>query len=152
MKLDVEVIGEEKVLANIKEMRARARDARPATRRVKDILITANRKQFETQGSYSGDPWAPLAPSTLERKTREGIDLRPLHGKTGALETSLTGGRGKRTSATKSGARAGSKVWYGVFARSGTKSGEPARKLVGLSHADQTKIGRVVLDYVAHGR
>jgi phage gpG-like protein len=152
VKLDIETIGEEKVLNSIAEIRARAKDARPATRKVKEILIAANRKQFESQGSYSGDSWAPLAASTLERKSREGIDPRPLHGKTGALGASLTGGRGKRSAATKQGARAGSKVWYGVFARSGTKSGEPARKLVGLSHADQVKIGQVVVSYVAHGR
>jgi hypothetical protein len=151
MKLDVDVIGEEKILANISEMRKRAKDARPATRKVKDLMIAANRKQFATQGGYSGDPWKPLAQSTIERKSREGIDLRPMHGKTGALEASLTGGRGKKTGATKSGARAGSKVWYSVFAR-GTKSGEPARKLVGLSHADQIKAVSIVGAYVVHGR
>jgi phage gpG-like protein len=152
VKLEIETIGDEKVQSSIREIRARAKDARPATRKVKEILIAANRKQFESQGAYSGDSWAPLAPATLERKSREGIDPRPMHGKTGALAASLTGGRGKRTSATKSGARAGSKVWYGVFANSGTKRGEPVRKLVGLSHADQVKIGKIVISYVAHGK
>jgi len=151
VKLDVDVIGEERVLANLKEMRARARDARPATRKVKELMIEANRKQFSTQGGYSGDPWPPLAKATLERKSREGIDLRPMHGKTGALAASLGGGRGKKTSATKSGARAGTKVWYGVFAR-GTKGGEPTRKLVAFTHADQLKTVRIISDYVVHDR
>lgn len=157
MKLETKVIGEEKVLADIAEMRARAMDAKPATRKVRDILVASNAKQFRSGGSGFGKPWAPLTPATLERKSREGLDLRPMHGKTGALETSLEGGAGKRTSATKATARAGSGVWYSVFSR-GTKgslsshnTGEVARQLVGTTAAEREEILQIVSSYVVKG-
>lgn len=157
MNIETEVIGEDTVLLNIAEMTERARDARPATRKVRDMMIESNRKQFESAGSHLGASWAPLTEATKARKEREGIDPRPLHGKTGALGTSLAGGKGKRTGATKSIARAGSGVWYGVFTR-GTKgglhshnTGEPGRKIVGLSQAELDEALDIVGAYIVRG-
>lgn len=45
-------------------------------------------QQFNLQGSITGG-WAPLAPSTIERKARMGLDPRILHA-TGRLRASLT--------------------------------------------------------------
>lgn len=157
MKLAIDVIGDTKVLGDIAEMRARAMDAKPATRKVRDLLLASNAKQFQSSGSGLGKPWAPLTPATLERKSREGLDLRPMHGKTGALKTSLEGGKGKRTGATKSTARAGSGVWYSIFAR-GTKgsiyshnTGEVTRKLIGFTTAECEEIMQIVSSYIVHG-
>jgi hypothetical protein len=158
MKLDTDVVGIDKALLNMEQMKRRALDARPATRRVKEKLIEANRKTFESQGSSIGKPWAPLAEATLERKSREGIDPRPLHGKTGDLGASLSGGRGKRSGATKTSARAGSSVWYSVFTR-GTRgslhshnTGEVARQASGISANDAEEVVDVVADWVVRGR
>jgi phage gpG-like protein len=158
MRVDTEVIGDEKVLLDLEKMIERANDARPATKQVKEILIKSNRENFESAGSHIGAPWAPLTEATKERKAREGLDPRPLHGKTGALAASLTGGKGKRTGATRKGARAGTGVWYSVFAR-GTKgsagshnTGEVARKLVGVTHSEEEEILTTVSTYIVHGR
>lgn len=156
MRVDTEVIGEEKVLLDLEKMIGRAKDARPATKKVKAIFIESNQKTFESEGSHIGAPWAPPAEATKERKSREGLDPRPLHGKTGDLRASLTGGKGKRTGATKTGARAGSSVWYGVFTR-GTKASErntgtPARKIAGVTRTEQEKVLTTISTYVVHGR
>jgi hypothetical protein len=158
VRVDTEVLGEDKVLLDLEAMISRAKDARPATRKVKEIFIKSNKATFDSEGSHIGAPWAPLAEATLERKSREGIDPRPLHGKTGALGASVTGGRGKRTSATKTGARAGSGVWYSVFTR-GAKAdagshntGIPARKLAGVTRSEEEEILTTVSGYIVHGR
>lgn len=149
--VSTEVTGDAKVLANIAEMTARAKDARPATRKVREIMVESEKKTFESEGSHIGKPWAPLAQATIDRKSRENLDPRPLHGKTGALEASLSGGKGKRTGATKATARAGSGIWYSVFAR-GTRSGEPRRDLAGLSHEELQKVFVAVAEYVVQGK
>lgn len=158
MRVDTEVIGEEKVLLDLEQMIARAKDARPATKKVKAIFIESNKKTFESEGSHIGAPWAPLAEATKERKSREGLDPRPLHGKTGDLASSLTGGKGKRTGATKTAARAGTGVWYSVFTR-GAKAdagshntGIPARKIAGVTRPEETEILTTVSEYIVHGR
>lgn len=159
MRVDTDVIGEEKVLLDLEQMIQRAKDARPATKKVKEIFIESNRKTFESEGSHIGAPWAPLAEATKERKSREGLDPRPLHGKTGALEASLKGGKGKRTGATKTGARAGSGVFYSKFVGRGAKgstnshnTGIPARKLAGVTRAEEEEILTTVSSYIVHGR
>jgi phage gpG-like protein len=156
--VDVDVIGDEKVALDLEGVIDRAKDARPATKKVKAIFIESNRKTFESEGSHIGAPWAPLAEATKERKSREGLDPRPLRGKTGDLEASMTGGRGKRTGATKTGARAGSSVWYSVFTR-GAKAdagshntGIPARKLAGVTRSEEGEILTTVATYIVHGR
>ena len=156
--IDTEVIGDEKVLLDLEEMIGRANDARPATRKVKEIFIESNKKNFESEGAHIGAPWPELTEATKERKAREGLDPRPLHGKSGDLERSLAGGKGKRTGATKKGARAGSGIWYGIFAR-GTKgsvhshnTGEVARKVVGVNRSEEEEILESVAGYIVHGR
>jgi phage gpG-like protein len=157
MRADTEVIGDEKVLLDLEKMIQRAEDARPATRKVREIFLKSNKETFESEGGHIGAPWAPLAQATLDRKSREGIDPRPLHGKTGALGASMEGGKGKRTGATKTSARAGSSIWYSVFTR-GAKAdagshntGIPARKVAGISRGEEEEILSAVSDYIVHG-
>lgn len=151
----VDLEGDDRVLKDLAGAAARAKDARPAMRKVRAIMEGANRRQFETSGAYLGDSWAPLAPGTLARKARKGQDSRILRA-TGALEASLSGGKGRRGGATRSTARAGTSIWYAVFAKAGTKNAghgasSPARPIVGLSKRDRTKAIRVVEKFLATG-
>lgn len=157
MKVDTKVIGEDTTVANIEQVRSRAKEAKPATRKVKDLFVKWNKENFESEGSFIGHPWAPLTEATQERKGREGIDPKSMRGKSGDLGTSLKGGTGKRTGATKSSARAGSGVFYARFAR-GTKgsanshnTGEVARDLVGMPKDGPAKVLRIVSDWVLRG-
>ena len=150
MKLEAEVTGELKVAEELMEMAKRARDPRPAMRKARDIMITANRKQFETSGAYLGDPWPEDSEETLKRKRRKGQDTRPNRA-TGAMETALSGGRGRSTSATKTGARAGTKIFYARFAQVGTKN-QPQRQVVGLHSRDRRKVLMVLDKFVRTGQ
>lgn len=157
MMTEIKVLNEQSVLTNIEQMRERAKQAKPATLKVKDLFVKWNEETFESEGSFIGKPWAPLTDATLERKQREGIEAKPMHGKSGDLEGSLKGGKGKRTGATKSQARAGSGIWYARFAR-GTKgsvnshnTGEIHRDLVGMPKDGPEKVLDIVSDWVLRG-
>lgn len=149
MKVTFSVRGGEEVEAMLEDVAKRAKDARPATRKVRDLMMASNRKQFATGGSHLGTPWPANAPETAKRKARKGQAPRPNRA-TGALQASLSGGKGKRSGATKTGARAGTSLFYGRFAQAGTTKA-PARPIVGLTTSDRRKAERIVLDYVVHG-
>jgi phage gpG-like protein len=154
-RIAMELVGDDKVIHDLVQAAERAKDARPAMRKVREILEGANRKQFQTSGAYLGEAWAPLAPGTLARKARKGQDSRTLRA-TGALEASLSGGKGRRGGATRTTARAGTSVWYAVFAKTGTTNAghgasAPARPIVGVSKTDRRKAIRVVEKFLTTG-
>lgn len=151
--LDIE--GDAGVVSHLDAVAERTRDARPAMRKVRSIIEAGHRKQFETGGAYLGDSWEALAPGTLARKARKGQDSRILRA-SGALEASLTGGKGRRGGATRTTARAGTSVWYAVFAKSGTKhaghgASSPVRTIVGLTTRDRLKSVRTIQKYILTG-
>jgi phage gpG-like protein len=154
-RISAKLEGEDKVIHDLTEAAKRAKDARPAMRKVRAIMEEANRKQFETSGAYLGDSWAPLAPGTLARKARKGQGSDILRA-TRALEASLSGGKGRRGGATRTTARAGTSIWYAVFAKTGTRkaghgASSPARPIVGLTKRDRTKAIRVVEKFLLTG-
>jgi phage gpG-like protein len=154
-RLSLELKGDEAVIRTLTKAAERAKDARPAMRKVRELMEGANRKQFETSGAYLGDSWAPLAPGTLARKARKGQESQTLRA-TGALEASLSGGKGRRGGATRTTARAGTSIWYAIFAMSGTKkaghgASAPARPIVGFAKRDRTKAIRVVEKWLTTG-
>jgi phage gpG-like protein len=151
----IEAEGTETVASNLKDFGDRATDARPAMRKVRTIMEEGQRRNFETSGGYLGESWDELKPGTLARRAQKGQGTQPLVA-TGALERSLTGGKGRRGSATKTMARAGTSVWYGVFAQAGTKgagngASAPKRRIVGLTQKDATKSIRVIEKFLMTG-
>lgn len=148
--LEVDANGIVTVKTHLGDFAERAGDARPAMRKVREIMESAHRRNFQTSGSYLGDSWASLAPGTLARKARKGQDAGILRA-TGALEASLSGGRGKRGGATRTTARAGTSVWYAVFAEAGTKTA-PRRRVTGMPSRDITKSVRTVEKFVMTGQ
>lgn len=150
--MPLQLEGDEQVLRDLRSAARRAKDARPAMRKVRTIMEGANRKQFETSGSYLGQAWAPLAPATLARKARKGQDARPMRA-TDVLEASLTGGKGRRGGATRSSARAGTSIWWAAVARAGGRSSNRKRReIVGLTRIDRLKAIRVVEKFLQTGQ
>jgi len=153
-RMALELEGDEKVIHDLTKAAERAKDARPAMRKVREIMEAANRKVFETSGAYLGEPWAQLAPGTLARKARKHQDSRILRA-TEVLALSMSGGKGRRGGATRTTARAGTSVWYAVFTR-GTKNAghgasSPARPIVGFTKSDRRKSIRVVEKWLQTG-
>lgn len=147
----IELEGDDKVLRDLAAAIKRAKDARPAMRKVREILEKANRKQFQTNGAYLGDEWAPLAPATLARKARKGQDARILRS-SDALEASLAGGKGRRGGATRTTARAGTSIWYAAVASAGGSSkGRKRRRLIGVTRQDRARVRRTIEKFLQTG-
>lgn len=154
-RLDLELIGAEEVEADLRDLAERVTDARPAMRKVRDIMREGLKRNFETSGAYLGDSWQPLSPATLARKARKGRGAKALVAE-GGLERALLGGKGKKSRATKTTAAAGISIWYSIFAQSGAKGNrkgeEPARKIIGMTPRDWRKSERVVEKYLETGQ
>jgi phage gpG-like protein len=57
--------------------------------KVTELMIEIETELFDSEGATAIPVWPPLAASTIERKTRQGLPLVPMIA-TGALEESLT--------------------------------------------------------------
>jgi hypothetical protein len=141
--LQIHVEGAEKAALDLKGMSDRARAMAPALARVRQILETGERRQFESRGAFFGTPWAALKPSTI---AREGA--HPVLERSGALKDSLTGHKGRITPTTLT---VGPGIWYGRFAASGTSRGEPRRRIVGVHRTDLQASLETVLGYLVGG-
>lgn len=154
--IDVQIIGEKAAATKLNLLGAKAENATPAFIAIRALLLAGHARQFQTKGDFLGTPWAPLAPSTLERKAREGQSPEVLNA-TGALAEALGGGAGKVGTAGKSFARAGvsGKLFQGRFAQAGASGNrygeEPARPIVGIGLAEGTEAVDILERFIVGG-
>jgi phage gpG-like protein len=153
-RADLEVFGDKEAADLLRQVGDRAVDMKPAFAKCYTIMEEGLRKQFESKGAYLGTPWPALAKTTLERKAREGLSSEPLVGASQILKTSLEGGRGRIKSVTKTQVRIGTKDFVARFHQGGskTKAGLPARKLVGVSRGDWSRVFATIRSYLSTGR
>ncbi len=90
MLVELDVFGDTQLKRRLLRFADGATDASPAFQTIADDLRDLERRQFASQGSSASAGWAPLAPSTVTRKARLGLDPRILHA-TGRLRASLEG-------------------------------------------------------------
>jgi hypothetical protein len=161
--LHIDIDGDERAALNLLETGIRAKDLRPAARKIRDVLTDGNKRNFSSRGAYFGSTWPPLAASTLERGGGT-IGVR-----SGALKASLEGGRGRKTSATKTQVKVGTKVPHahlfaggtrgarrsvlgftagGLFGRSG---GQPPRPIVGATSNEIREANTIIRRWVTEG-
>jgi phage gpG-like protein len=149
-KLRIESRDITRLRRRIGRMRERANDLIPAWEVTADWLADQQRIQFDTEGARWGQPWAPLAQSTLTGKLRRGEppDILVRHS---ALERSL----GIRTlSIERLAPRTmvlGTKVPYAHFHQRGT-SRMPARILLDARPvAREGAISSAVASWIING-
>lgn len=87
--IQINVLGETQINRKMLRWSLRSGDFAPAFEAILEYLEKVEEKQFDSEGAYSGSPWAPLKESTLKAKERAGLDPRILHA-TLALRNSLT--------------------------------------------------------------
>lgn len=164
MKLEIDAIGEDVAATHLLETAIRAKDLRPAARKIRDVLTQGNARNFATHGAYFGSTWPALSPATLARKRGGEIGVR-----TGRLEASLKGGRGRSTSATKTQVKVGTKVpganlfaggqsgrrrtvlgfsAGGLFGRSGA---QPPRPIVGTTYRERSEANEILTHWITEG-
>lgn len=145
MIVDVDVIGEDEAAADIRAIAKRSADMRPVFQRIRALLIAGHASNFSSRGAFLGDSWPPLAESTREKKGDSAVLQR-----TGALRASLTGGRGRKSSITRSSVTVGTSDWKAHFHHAGTST-IPARKLVGISETTERAAIELMERFIVHG-
>lgn len=147
----------------LRKIADRAGDLADAQREFGEYLLGAHERRFEAEVDPDGQPWAPLAPSTLEQKAGDGI-LRDSGRLASSLHYQMEGDT----------LLFGTNVEYAEYQQLGTdpydirpKSakalawpgaahpvavvhhpGLPARPFIGLADADLDYLGRIVADYL----
>ena len=145
-KVTIEVRGDKKAVLDLHELGVRARDVRPASRRLFRVFEQAEEAQFE---SHRG--WPPLADATLAEKAASGFPAQILV-RTGALRASLTesGGSGTVREVRFGVLEFGTSLPYAKYAL-GTKR-QPSRPLIKLRRSDTAKLASILTEYIVKGR
>lgn len=105
---------------------------------VNQVLNPYIQAQFSTQGAISGEPWAPLAESTVKRRGSAG----PILTLTGALKESF-----QTQILTERSLVWGSDVSYGIFHQTGTGKGFDQRSVPTGSGTGRGMARRPPLDF-----
>lgn len=132
LDLHVSVLGEDVVSRTLLRFADSVEDARPAFGAIMRIFEAAALRQFASEGAAGGEPWAPLAPSTLARKPAgKGI----LENSGRLLNSLVAGGSGGAGDSLRflgrQEMRWGTSVPYAAFHQHGT-SRMPRRRVVKL--------------------
>src|SRR5262249_31960980 len=144
MSASIETKGVGKAVESIASLGHRAGDIRRTGDAVKRVYSQSNARRF------AQSPWVPLAASTIERKRRQGLPLKPLVAK-GALMRSLTAssGRGQIDKRENDELRFGSRLYYAAW-QQGTIF-QPERKIIELSWVEHKMVTNIISRYIAKG-
>jgi phage gpG-like protein len=146
MRVQLQLFGDKQFDRKLMRIGARSVQAAPVLESVGFFLSRVEREQFDSQGSRSGRPWAPLAPSTVARKGHDEILVD-----SGALRDSFIYGDSNNIwEVTNEFLRFGSSVEYGGFHQSGTEH-MPQRKVMDLTEADKVAIVKSIQRWVIEG-
>lgn len=105
-----------------------------------DALRSATEKQFDTEGGYGSGGWAPLAPSTIEQKARQGLNPKILQATDRLLKSLISKFSPDHVERlSEDSLTFGSMVDYGVYHATGTRR-MPKRSPVAISAADKVKL------------
>lgn len=144
--MSVETRGVPETVRDLLELGERGADIRRVSESVRNVVLRSNKRRFD-----GGAGWKGLADSTSERKSREGLDPRPLRA-SGELYRSLTerSAAGQVDERHPTELRIGTSVPYAGF-QQGTKT-QPKRDLMELTPSDRRQIVDLIENFVAENR
>jgi phage gpG-like protein len=152
----VDVFGEQILHRRMVRFEAGLIDASDAFREIITILRSSTVANFASRGVSGGSRWRDLAPSTVARKRRLGLDPRILRA-THRLFNSIigSGSPGGDEHVERIGPvsmRWGSRVPYGIYHGSGQpRSVIPYRPPVKLAETDKREIGKILQRAIVSG-
>lgn len=118
---------------------SRLRDLSPAHQRAAEYLLAVHEERYESETDVSGNPLAPLAPSTLARKQALGRRLKILQ------DTGVT--RSRTTAiATRTGAKLSYPAYPPTYHQQGL--GVPVRRLYGLNKKNKREISQIYRQFL----
>lgn len=147
-------MGERQIDRRMLRLSMGAADAAPVFEVIYQFLLSVEQKQFASEGSQSGHPWAPLAASTLAAKSRQGLRPEILRA-TDALMNSLTqeNGPAQLKVITPSQMHFGSLLPYGAMHQvPGPAANYPQRRPIDLTESNKRKIMKSIQLYLLRGK
>lgn len=135
-------------------------DASPLMQDIGELLARSTKERFARGVSPDGVRWAPKSPTTLERygiRRSNRIDIRPLFGPSGALNSTIYPEAGRDEVLVGSGLVYAAVQHFGAAKGAfGTMSNGspipwgniPARPFLGVSAEDEVGIAATVEDYL----
>lgn len=124
---------------------------------VDPFLKTRTAMNFASESAPKGDPWAPLAPSTIQRRLDEGYAAGPIQYRTGEMYDYFTTNRSDVTAMVSgvkltypSEAKPPGKLKYKIgSAQSGNmRTGAPPRPVLGMTLQDGEAIMMGLFEYI----
>ena len=154
MRLNIDLIGDRRVVDRLLAFRRAAQDMSPVMASIGELLINSTRARFDAEISPDGKAWAPLATSTLRRKTRntdkvltERGYLRASIAYRAATDYVDVGSPIVYASTHQFGAAKGT---FGTSSRGPIPWGDiPARPFLGFSPGDLADIRTEILDFLS---
>jgi phage gpG-like protein len=144
--VQIKVFGDVQFSRKLMRAGFRAEAAQPLMESLAFFLSRISKEQFESQGARSGQPWQPLAPSTVARKGHDTILVD-----SGALRDSFQyGGEDNIWEVTNEFLRWGSDVEYGIFHQQGTTH-LPVRKVFWMTEADKLAVAKSIQRWIVEG-
>lgn len=77
-------------LKKLRAIQKSTTNLQPFFTEIEPILERAKNQQFASQGSYHGEPWDKLKPSTIKSRSRKGYGGSPILVNTGKLKKSFS--------------------------------------------------------------
>lgn len=145
MHLSIEALGETVMRRDMLRFADHLAIPAPALLAAGDALREVARLQFDSEGAHSGEPWAPLADSTVLGKSRHGLDPHILRA-TDALFNALTDKSDPdhiEETPSADTLRFGANVGYGEFHQSGTRK-MPQRRPIALTEVDKVMLMKAI--------
>jgi phage gpG-like protein len=138
----IEIVGDKVVEYNLRRMGRAAIRARPAMRKIAEMLLVIEGKIFEGQGRRGGGSWAQLTEEWLMKKIRMGLDPR-INIATGALMKSMSEPEAPHQLLHIGDTRVllGSSLPY-------AETAERHRPYSRLTQGDQIAMGLIVLEHI----
>lgn len=161
-QFELTVIGADIAAEDVTAIGERVRASGPLMQELKELLFKQQKARVESM------PWPGLAASTIERKTRQGLNPSMLRDEPRAIAgadtrkpdwlweaLTIRSRQGKSVRATRTTARYGIKaggtsgLFYARFFNYGNGKGSPPRQLLGISAADAAEIVVKVAEWLS---
>jgi phage gpG-like protein len=151
VRIVFEISGDRQIERELLRVSDRAGDVSPAFDRIIDLWVDETAEQFATEGAHASGGWAPLAQSTLRRKTARLFTGGILH-ESGSLERSLTdrGDANMIVEVSPDEVAWGSRVDYAQFHQTGTTR-MPRRRPVEFTEGARRETVRILQRFVITG-
>lgn len=96
--ISIKAVGIKKIKDVLLKIKKQIKDLRSQFRPIGSFLLSSIDRNFQTEGSFLGKPWAPLAPATIADRASKGFGARhPILQRTGKLRRGFKADIGRTT-------------------------------------------------------